>query len=99
MSIYESLGVTPIINALGTFTRVGGSLMPLEVLQSMHAAAGSFVCMEELQSTAGKLISKMTGAEAAYVTCGAQAGLVLSVAACITGLDAAKMDRLPETTG
>ncbi len=99
MNVYESLGVTPVINALGTFTRVGGSLMPPEVLQSMQDAAGHFVCMEQLQHAAGKLISELTGSEAAYVTSGAQAALVLSVAACITGLDAAKMDRLPETTG
>ncbi len=99
MNVYESLGVTPIINALGTFTRLGGTLMPPEVLRSMQDAAGSFVCMEELQHAAGKVIAAMTGSEAAYVTSGAQAALVLSVAACITGLDAAKMDRLPETTG
>lgn len=99
MSVYEELGVTPIINALGTFTRVGGSLMAPEVLESMRAAAGQFVCMEELQHAAGKVIAGMTGAPAAYVTSGAQAALVLSVAACITRLDAKKMDRLPDTTG
>lgn len=99
MNVYESLGVTPVINALGTFTRLGGSLMPAEVLRSMQEAAGSFVGMEQLQHAAGKVIAGMTGAESAYVTSGAQAALVLSVAACITGLDAAKMDRLPETTG
>ncbi|MEZ4860346.1 MAG: aminotransferase class V-fold PLP-dependent enzyme [Caldilineaceae bacterium] len=99
MSIYQSLGVRPIINAIGTFTRLGGSLMPPEVVQAMQAAAGEFVCMEELQHAAGRVIAELTGAEAAYVTSGAQAALVLSVAACITGLDAAKMDRLPKTNG
>lgn len=99
MNVYESLGVTPVINALGTFTRLGGSLMPVEVLRDMQEAAGSFVGMEQLQHAAGKVIAGMTGSEAAYVTSGAQAALVLSVAACITGLDAAKMDRLPETSG
>ncbi len=99
MNVYESLGVTPVINALGTFTRLGGSLMPPEVLQSMQDAAGSFVCMEELQHAAGKVISGLTGSEAAYVTSGAQAALVLSVAACITGLDAVNMDKLPQADG
>ena len=99
MSVYEELGVTPIINALGTFTRVGGSLMAPEVLDNMRAAAGQFVCLEELQHAAGKIIAQMTGAPAAYVTSGAQAALVLSVAACITRLDARKMDQLPDTTG
>jgi len=99
MNVYESLGVTPVINALGTFTRVGGSLMPPEVLHSMREAAGNFVCLEELQHAAGKVIAELTGSEAAYITSGAQAALVLSVAASITGLDADKMDRLPITDG
>jgi L-seryl-tRNA(Ser) seleniumtransferase len=99
MVIYDSLGVRPIINALGTFTRAGGSLMPEEVVRAMEEASRRFVCMEELQHAAGKAIAEMTGAEAAYVTSGAQAALVLSVAACITGLDAAKMNRLPNTDG
>lgn len=99
MNIYESLGVRPIINATGTFTRLGGSLMPAEVVQAMVAASRHFVCLEELQHQAGQVIAELTGAEAAYVTSGAQAALVLSIAACITGLDAEKMDRLPDTAG
>lgn len=99
MSIYTELGVRPIINAIGTFTRLGGSLMPPEVVQAMQEAAGQFVCMEELQHAAGQAIAQMTGAEAAYVTSGAQAALVLSIAACLTGLDAAKMDQLPNSAG
>jgi D-glucosaminate-6-phosphate ammonia-lyase len=99
MTIYTSLGVHPIINAIGTFTRLGGTLMPPEVVQAMTEAAQQFVCMEELQYHAGQAIAQLTGAEAAYVTSGAQAALVLSIAACITGLDPAKMDQLPDTTG
>ncbi len=99
MSSYESLEVRPIINAIGTFTRMGGSLMPPEVVRAMQQAATQFVCMEELQHAAGSAIAQMTGAEAAYVTSGAQAALVLSIAACITGLDAKRMDQLPDTSG
>lgn len=99
MSSFKSLGVRPIINAIGTFTRMGGSLMPPEVVQAMQQASLQFVCMEELQHAAGNAIAQMTGAEAAYVTSGAQATLVLSVAACMTGLDAARMDQLPDASG
>jgi L-seryl-tRNA(Ser) seleniumtransferase len=98
-TIYEELGVRTVINAIGTFTRLSGTLMPEEVVQAMAAAARHFVCMEDLQYKAGQVIAGLTGAEAAYVTSGAQAALVLSVAACITGLDPAKMDRLPHTAG
>ena len=99
MSLYESLNVKPIINATGTFTRLSGSLMPPEVMAAMVEASKQFVCLEELQYQAGRIIAEMTGAETAYVTSGAQAGIVLSIAACITGLDPAKMDKLPHTAG
>ena len=59
--------------------------MAPEVTAAMVEASKHFVCLEELQFAAGSYIAQLTGAEAAYVTSGAQAGLVLSIAACITG--------------
>jgi L-seryl-tRNA(Ser) seleniumtransferase len=99
MSIYDTLNVRTIINCTGTFTRLGGTLMAPEVTAAMVEASKHFVSLEELQFAAGKFIAELTGAEAAYVTSGAQAGVVLSIAACITGLDPMKMDRLPHTEG
>ena len=99
MGIYESLGVTPIINATGTFTRLGGSLMPPAVVDAMAQASREFVCLEELQHRAGTLIADLVGAEAAYVVSGAYASVVLSIAACIAGSDPGKMNRLPDTRG
>lgn len=40
-TIYESLNVKPVINAIGTFTRLSGSLMPPEVVQAMVEASGT----------------------------------------------------------
>jgi L-seryl-tRNA(Ser) seleniumtransferase len=41
MGVYEDLGLTPIINASGSVTRLGGAPMPREVLGAMtEAAAG-----------------------------------------------------------
>jgi L-seryl-tRNA(Ser) seleniumtransferase len=97
MSIYDTLNVRTIINCTGTFTRLGGTLMAPEVTAAMVEASKHFVCLEELQFAAGNFIAEVTGAEAGYITSGAQAGLVLSIAACITGLDPVKMDRLPNT--
>ncbi|MBI5878227.1 MAG: hypothetical protein HZB53_11310 [Chloroflexi bacterium] len=99
MGIYESLGVTPIINGTGTFTRLGGTLMPPEVVEAMAQASRQFVAIEDLQYRAGQAIAGMVGAEAAYITSGCYAAVVLSVAACITGGDPARMDRLPRTEG
>jgi len=98
-NVYEAIGVKPIVNATGVFTRLGGALMPPAVTQAMAEAAKQGVCMEELQYRAGQVIAQITGAEAAYVVSGAQAGIVVSIAACIAGLDPAKMDQLPDTTG
>ena len=99
MGVYQDLGVRTVINASGTVTRLGGSRMAPEVLAAMTEAAASFVAIDELQERAGAVIAEITGAEAGYVVAGAAAGLTLGIAACVAGLDVAKMDRLPDTTG
>ncbi|MGI9252146.1 MAG: aminotransferase class V-fold PLP-dependent enzyme, partial [Thermomicrobiales bacterium] len=99
MTFYETLGLTPVINAAGTLTRLGGSRMAPEVLAAMQEAAASFVPIDELQERAGAVIAEITGAEAGYVVTGAAAGLSLGTAACVAGMDIGKMDRLPDTTG
>jgi L-seryl-tRNA(Ser) seleniumtransferase len=95
MSVYDELGVKRVINAWGTMTSLGGSLMLPEVVEAMDEAATAFVDMDELQRQAGKIIAQKTGAEAAYVTSGAAAALVLAVAACMTGKDPEKMAQIP----
>jgi D-glucosaminate-6-phosphate ammonia-lyase len=97
--VYEDLGVRPLINAAGTQTRYGGVPLPREVVQAMVDASTVCVRMEELQEAAGRVIAEVTGAQAGYVTSGAAAGLTLAAAACLAGLDVARMDRLPDTTG
>ncbi len=97
--VYQTLGVTPIIHAAGTTTRYGGSLMRPETIGAMREAAQAFVNIDELNTAAGEAIAQMLGAEAALVTGGAAAGLVLQAAACIAGDDPARIARLPETTG
>jgi D-glucosaminate-6-phosphate ammonia-lyase len=99
MSIYDTLGVRTIINGTGTFTRMGGTLMAPEVTAAMVEASKNFIVLEELQFAAGSFVAEVTGAEAGYITSGAQAGLVLSIAACITGLNPEKMNQLPHTEG
>ena len=51
------------------------------------------------RASASAIISEVTGAEAGYVTAGAAAGLTLGAAACLAGLDLARMERLPDTDG
>ena len=99
MSIYGELGVTPIINLWGTATRLGGALMDEQVVDAMVQAAKESVLMEELQAAASTIIAELTGAEAGYITCGAASGLTLGTAACLSGLDVSRMERLPDTSG
>jgi len=97
--VYARLGVKRRINAAGTLTRLGGSLMDEAVVDAMHEAARASVDIGELQSAASRVIAKATGAEAGLVTSGAAAGLTLAAAACIAGFDIARMARLPDTRG
>ncbi|MBM3945003.1 MAG: aminotransferase class V-fold PLP-dependent enzyme [SAR202 cluster bacterium] len=99
MSIYEEFGARTIINVSGASTRVGGALMPDEVVDAMAQAAKHSVSMTELQAAASRFIARITGAEAGYVTAGASAGLTLGTAAILAGMDPGKMERLPDTTG
>jgi L-seryl-tRNA(Ser) seleniumtransferase len=95
MTIYERLGVRPVVNAAGTLTRLGGTLMCAEAVQAMNEAAGSAVAIDELQEAASRVIARHTGAEAGLITSGAFGALVLATGACITGLDVPRMNRMP----
>lgn len=98
MSIYAELGVRTLINAKGTATRLSGGIMRPQVAAAMVEASQACVDMAELQAAASARIAEATGAEAGYVASGASACLLLSAAACMTGLDPGRMARLPDTT-
>lgn len=98
-TIYDELGVPRVINATGTKTRIGGSLIREEALDAMREAAGSFVRLSDLQACASDRIAEATGAEAGYVTSGAASALTMATAACIAGDDLGTMARLPDTEG
>jgi D-glucosaminate-6-phosphate ammonia-lyase len=99
MHVYERLGLTPNINTRGMHTRMGGTLMPDPVVKAMVEAAQSFISIVKLQERIGAAIAEMTHNEAAYVSCGATAGITLAIAACMTGKDPEKIERLPDTQG
>lgn len=98
MDIYQRIGVRRVINADATLTRLGGSLMPDEVLAAMREAAGSFVDMHELQQVVGQRIASLTRNEAAYVTTGAASAIVLATLAGMTRGDLPTIARLIETS-
>lgn len=99
MSIYDELGVRPLINASATLTRLGGSIMPPEVVQAMTEASKHFINLDELQRAVGKKLAELTKNEAAFVSTGAAAGLALATAAVVAGNDPKAIGQLPDTTG
>jgi L-seryl-tRNA(Ser) seleniumtransferase len=80
-------------------TRLGGGVMPVQVAEAMREATQVCVDIAELQMAASKIIAGITGAEAGCVTAGAAAALLVGTAACVAGMDTARMSRLPDTRG
>lgn len=97
--VYRELGVRPLINAAGTYTMLGGSLLRPEALEAMQSAARQFINIVELHQAVGKRIAERVGCEAALVTAGAASALTLATAACVAGKDPEKIRRLPDTAG
>ncbi len=98
-SVYERLGVKHVINAAGTLTVLGGSLMPPQVVEAWIDATRHFVDLTDLQNKVGARIAELVGVEAALVTTGAAGAMQLATAAAITRGEPERVRRLPETTG
>ena len=98
-ALYQRIGVSPIINAAGSITRLGGTRTRPETLALMEQAARVMVNIEDLNRAAGREVARLVGAEAGFVCSGAAGGLLLQAAACIAGNDPVKMRQLPNTDG
>src|SRR6266849_6197902 len=98
-NIFESLGITPVINARGNNTVLGGSTPSARVRRAMQDVERYYVDMQQLLERSGQVIAGLLNAEAALVTPGAAAALALGSAACIAGADPDKMVRLPDSSG
>jgi L-seryl-tRNA(Ser) seleniumtransferase len=98
-SVYARLGVKPVINAMGTVTILGGSLMPPEVVRAMDEASRHFVHLPDLQKKAGARIAGLVGVPAAMVTAGAASAITVATAVAMTRGDAQRIAQLPDPTG
>lgn len=98
-TLYESIGVKPVINARGTFTILTGSQTLPEVKKAMDEASRHFVHMDELMKGVGQRLAELTKAEYGIVTAGCAAALAHATAACMAGADPEKMQRLPHPDG
>jgi seryl-tRNA(Sec) selenium transferase len=85
--IYAELGITPLINTVGTVTVIGGSVMKPEVMELIRRGNEHFVLIDELEVAAGKFIAKLCKSPVGYtglVTGGAAAAMVVGYAAMMT---------------
>lgn len=97
--ILRELGLRRVVNARGPMTVSGAAAMPREVIDAMAEVAGSYVLIDELRAKVNAAVVEATGAESALVTSGAAAGIAAAIAGCMTGMDAAHVSSLPDTTG
>lgn len=99
---YVELGVMPVINAEGTMTMLGGSLIRPEVEAVMAQAARHFVSIPELEAAAGKRIAQMLKLPQGYsvlVTSGAAGAIQSGLAGILTGDNESLIKQLPDLTG
>ena len=98
-TVYEEMfGLKPCIIAAYPYgTKQGGARLHPEVVEAMRRGATEVVDMHELLERASQKVAEMIGAEAAFITSGACAGLTLSAAAVMTGTDVRLMEQLPDT--
>jgi D-glucosaminate-6-phosphate ammonia-lyase len=98
-NIYQSIGVRPIINCMGTYTIISGSETLPAVKRAMEEASRHFVHLDELMDGVGKRLAELTGADWGIVTAGCCAAITHVTAACIAGADPERMQRLPYLQG
>ena len=97
--LFSKLRLRHVIDLAGTETVHGASPVSDEVISAVAEILPHRVEMAELQRAASEAISETSGAEAGCVTGCAAAGIAVSVAACMTGSDMARVEQLPDTTG
>ncbi len=82
---YHRFGVTPVINACGIYTDLGGSCLSESVWRRLSSVNRTWASVPELLDATGARIAELVGAQAARVTPGASAAIMLGVASCISG--------------
>lgn len=97
-NLYRQLGVKRVINARGSTTVVGGSMLSEEVLAAIAEANRHYVEIEELLAKSGQAAAELLETDAALITSGCFAALVLGAASIMAGKDPDKISRLPDTT-
>ena len=97
--IRDELGLRRVINVCGAPTVYGGFGASLEAIEAAARLLPLAVDIADLQRVASRAIAEATGAAAGCVTGCAAAGVTITVAACMTGVDLDAIARLPDARG
>jgi uncharacterized pyridoxal phosphate-dependent enzyme len=98
-SVSARLGLGTVINASGTVTVLGGSIMPAEVVLAMNEAAKSYVDVPLLLERAGSYLAERIGVPGAFISSGAAGGIAVATAAVLSGGERERAWDLPKTNG
>ena len=99
MNPFESIQLPRVVNAAGKMTYLGSSAVLPDVAKILSEASQSYVDMALLKQTVQRKVAQMVNAEASCITSCAAAGIVVSVAASLTGVDLDKVEALPHIKG
>ncbi len=84
------------INAAGHLSALGGSVLSPGVRAAMDQAGTRFIEMRAMLAEAEAEIARLCGAEGAYITAGAAAGIAIAVAGCVTRGEAGLVAQVPQ---
>ena len=98
-NVYQQLGIRPLINCRGTHTVIGASKIWPEIHEAMAEALRQYILLDELHDKVGARLAELMNCEDAMVTTGTAGAITLGTAACLTGMDSAKVRQLPDVTG
>ncbi|MCB1021974.1 MAG: aminotransferase class V-fold PLP-dependent enzyme [Acidobacteria bacterium] len=98
-TVYQRLGLRPILNFRGTHTTLGASKQWQECFQAQAEAAREYIVLEELQEAIGERLAKLCGTESAMVSTGAAGAIAIGTYACVAGDDPFKIRQLPNLDG
>lgn len=98
-SVFDHLGITPVINCCGAYTDLGGSRISPTVWAAMEQLNGNYAYLPEILEVTGTRIASLLGAEAALIVPGSSAAIMLGTGACMAGMSRDISARLPDVTG
>ena len=98
-TVFDEFGIKPVVNCCGIYTDLGGSVLSPSIMRAIEELNDYYVDITELLDASGHMIAGLVGADAARVTPGCSAALVLSAAAAMAGNSGKNWEQLPDTTG